>query len=157
MGLYEDLKNSPQSVADDIFSFLGVPSCKVIPDIINPSLSSYSLGVRRILNHCFKFDAGVSSYGFTRDLYEAQPTLFSKLKHKVIYRAFKPATNKLCYKVDAVLKLRKRLRIEDAQIKKIDVRYSENNARLSDLLHIALSRYGYPINRKATDTLVTRA
>ena len=153
VALYEDLKCSPQSVADGIFSFLGVPSYRINPGIANPSLSSYSLGLRRILNHFLRFDVGGSSYAFNRDLFGAEPAFFAKLRHKAIYRAFKPATNEICYRFDAVLRLRSRIRITDDQIKKIDAKYSENNARLSDLLHKDLSSYGYPSaeSRRQTD------
>ncbi len=145
--LYEDLKGSPQDVADQIFSFLGVQSTKINPDVVNPSLSRYGLGLKRMLNHFLRSDNGESSYTFRRDPYESQPSFYSRLKHKVIYKAYKPITHRMCYKFDQVLRLRKKVELNDTQIQRIYDRYSESNEKLSKLLNVDLSGYGYPLPR----------
>lgn len=143
--LYEDLKRLPQGVADRIFTFLNVPHSKINPDIVNPSLSSYGLSIRRFLNHFIHFDCGASTYTFSGDLFGAQPSPYSRFQHRLIYSFYKPVTNKLCYKIDEVLKLKKRIHLNDSQIQKINDRYALNNEKLSKLLNVDLSKYDYPL------------
>ena len=144
--LYEELNKSTQETADRIFSFLGVPSSKINPKKVNPSLSYYGLTMRRFLNHLCHFDCGASSYNYTRDLYGAIPSSYSKLKHKFIYSIYKPATNAICYKLDKMFNIKKKIRLEEAQVEKISARYGKNNEKLSDLLGVNLEEYNYPLD-----------
>jgi hypothetical protein len=142
--LYEELNQSPQDTADKIFSFLNIQSSKINPKKVNPSLSYYGLALRRILNHFCYFDCGASSYTFHRDIYEANLSPYFKFKHKFIYSYYKPITNIICYKLDDVFKPKKQLRLEEAQVEKINARYGENNKKLSNLLGVNLADYDYP-------------
>jgi hypothetical protein len=148
--LYEELNKSPQETADKIFSFLNVPSSKINPMKVNPSLGYYGLALRRILNHFCYFDCGASSYTFHRDIYKANPSLYSKFKHKFIYSYYKPITNIICYKLDDLFKVKKSVRLEETQVDKINARYGENNKKLSDLLGVNLTDYDYPFIKKSS-------
>lgn len=142
--LYEELKNSPQAVADKIFTFLNVHTSKVNPEKVNPSLSSSSLTLRRILNHIIRFDCGASSYSFFRDIHEAEPSLYYRFFHKFTYSYYKPITNIACYKLDNIFKIKKKIKLSDEELQKINMRYGGNNKKLSEILAVNLGDYGYP-------------
>ena len=143
--LYEDLKESPQRLADTIFSFLNVPASKINPAVVNPSLSANSLVLRRMLNYLIRFDCGASRYGILKDEFGAELSSFYKFKHRFIYTYYKILTNRLCYKVDDIFNFKRKKQLQELHIHKINLRYGEHNRELSKLLDIDLSQYDYPM------------
>jgi len=143
--LYEDLKESPQKNADEIFSFLNIPSCVINPEKVNPSLSRYGLALRRFLNHFIRFDCGASSYSFHRDLNESEPSPYSSFMHKFAFSYYKPITNRLCIEFDNILRLNRKLSLNETQLEKVKERYGASNLLLSELLDVDLSDYDYPL------------
>jgi len=143
--LFEELKISPQGVADKIFSFLNVPTSKISSEEVNTSLSSYSMKLRRLLNYLVRFDSGASSYSFRRDIHNADPTLHVKLLRRFIYSFYKPLTNVALDKIDGIFMFKKKFKLEDEQLHKIVMRYGKNNKALSELLSVKLEEFGYPV------------
>ena len=141
---YEELKDNPQELANKIFAFLGAPSVEIDDSIVNPSLSKQTLFLRRFLNHLFRFGTGTSSYNFSRDLNEAEPSRLSRLYWLLISRGYKGYTNRLCYKIVRCLKFNGRFKLDSEHRRKIAERYSSNNKKLAELLDVDLSSYGYP-------------
>ena len=142
--LYEELRNSPQNFANKIFAFLQVRSVSIDENIVNPSLSKKTLFLRRLLNHLIHFDSGASIYNFIRDLNDAEPTKFARLRHTFVYKYYKPLTNAACYRIDKKLKNRQSFQLDPSHVEKFREKYSANNKKLSRLLNIDLSNHGYP-------------
>jgi len=143
--LFEELQKSPQGIANRIFDFLEVPQVQIDASPVNPSLSKEVMPLRRFLNHLLHFSFGASAYNcnFSRDLGDAKPSKMSKWYNTFLFRIYEPYTNSLCYKVDDVLRFKGRLALEERHLKMIEQRYSSNNKKLSELLGVDLSDYGY--------------
>jgi len=144
---FEELKKSPQGMADRIFDFLEVPRVQLIDESpVNPSISKEVLPLRRFLNHLVRFDNGTSDFNlnYRRDLGEAEPSKISKWYNSVLELIYASYTHKLCRMVDNVFGFKGRLELEERHLKMIEQRYSSNNRKLSELLNVDLSSYGYP-------------
>jgi hypothetical protein len=141
---FEDLVKSPQAVADTLFDFLQAPRVVIAPEPVNVSLSASGMALRRLLNHCVRYDAGASSYAYARDLRGAEPSGPARLRHRLIYNQFKPRTNTLCYAVDRLFGSKRKLALSGEQQRRVAARYGENNRRLAELLGTDLAAHGYP-------------
>jgi len=143
---YEELKKSPQGIANRVFDFLEVPRVQINESPVYPSLSKEIMPLRRFLNHLVHFDYGASAYNlkFPRDLGGAEPSKISKLYNTFIYSYYKFYTEKLCDRIDNVFRFKGRLKLEERHLKMIEQRYSSHNRKLSELLNVDLSGYGYP-------------
>jgi hypothetical protein len=143
--LYEDLAKSPERIAELIFSFIGVQNAQIDPSRVNPSLSQYGLSLRRLLNFLIRFDCGASSYSFRAGNIEGFPCTFTKMRHKFIYRYYKPITNRLLYSLDNLCGIKKRVTLSELQMGRITEKYGKNNGKLAKLMELDLKAYGYPI------------
>ena len=143
--LYEELEASPQSCAERIFSFLDVPTTKINPKPVNKSLSTSSLFIERLINHCMHFDCGSSSYKYPRDVRQARMSRLWKFKHKFIYALFKPLKIRVCEALDNAVNSDKKLVITADQSRRISEQYCVGNRHLSNLLRIDLGQYDYPV------------
>ncbi len=142
--LYEELKKSPQGIANRIFDFLGVPRSQINESTVNPSLSKEVVPLKRFLNHLVRFGSGASNYNFYGVLGEAEPSKITRLYNtsaSIIGRGY---ANRLCIIVDKVFRFKGRFELEERHLKMIEQRYSSHNRKLSELLNIDLSSYGYP-------------
>lgn len=142
----EELQKSPQDMANKIFDFLGVPHVKIDKFPVNPALGSEILPLRRFLNHLVHFDYGASDYNldYIHDLGKAEPNRLSKFYNTLVYRIYRPYTDNLCFMINHVFGFKGRIRLEERHLKMIEQRYSNNNTRLSKLLDVDLSAFGYP-------------
>ena len=144
--LQEELRDSPQDVANRVFDFLGASRVKVNPGVVNPSLGRLGLPLCRLLNHVFSFDYGASSYGYFRALKNSRPGTWQKIRHLFIYRFWKIAISKIAYMVDSCYKKEPFLILTKYQRLKFYERYYANNRKLAELLEVDLSKYRYPID-----------
>lgn len=144
--VFEELKESPQGIANRIFDFLEVPRVQIDESPIGRSLSKEVLPLRRFLNHLVHFDSGSSDFclNFRRDLGEAKPSKISALYNSLTLGIYHRYTGNLCRMIDNAFRFKGRLKLEERHLKMIEQRYSGNNRKLSQLLNVDLSNYGYP-------------
>ena len=142
--LYEELKESPQDIANRIFDFLEVPRIQIDESPVNPSLSKEVVPLKRFFNHLVRFGCGASNYSFYNVNSEAEPSKISKLYGVFEYTISRRYGNELCRAVDKVFGFKGRLELGERHLKMIEQRYSSHNRKLSELLNIDLSGYGYP-------------
>jgi len=145
----EEMRMSPQGIANRLFDFLEVPQVQIDESPVNVARSKEILPLRRFLNHLVHFGAGISDFNFNyrrdlRDLGEAQPSKMSKRYNTFLLRVYEPYTNLLCKMVEKAFRFKGRLELEERHLKMIEQRYSDNNKKLSELLGVDLSSYGYP-------------
>lgn len=144
--LYEELKKSPQGIANRMFDFLGVPRTQIDESPLNPSLSKEVMPLKRFLNHLVHFDCGASAYNlnFARPLGEAKPSKISTWYNTFSSIWYKTYTDKICTMIDSIFRFKGRLELEERHLKMVKQRYSSHNKKLSELLNVDLSEYGYP-------------
>jgi len=142
---FEELNKSPQGIANRIFDFLEVPRVQIEESPVNPSSSKEIMPLRRSLNQLVHFGCGASAYklNFRRDLGEAEPTKISKLYNSFVELIYSVYTHGLCSRIDNIFGFKGRLELEERHLKMVEQRYSSNNRKLSELLNVDLSGYGY--------------
>ena len=146
--LYEELQRYPQAVANRLSDFLEVPHVQVDESPVQASnISKEIVPLRRFLNHLVRFGNGVSDFNlnFYLDMGEAKPgSKISKSYNTFVYKIYKPYTDQLCRIANNVFRFKGRFELEERHLKMIEQRYSSNNKKLSELLNVDLSGYGYP-------------
>lgn len=144
IGLFEELAQSPQGVANNLFDFLNIPRIPIEENKVNPSLNYWGLKCMRVLNKFVNYDCGTSPYSFFRDLNGAEPTCFKRMQHTFIYRVYKPKALFIAQLFSNILKSNKKLSLSDMQKMKVMKKYHDNNIKLSKLIDLDLKKYNYP-------------
>jgi len=148
---FEELRESPQGTANRIFDFLEVPRVQIDESPINPSRSKEILAIRRFFNHLMHFEHGGSS-DFTLDSLhlsdETKPSRMLKWYNTSVETNYRKSTNFLCYAasiiINGIFRVKSQVELEERHLRMIERRYSSNNKKLSELLGVDLSGYGYP-------------
>lgn len=144
IGLYEDLMQAPQEVANNLFNFLKIPKISIDENKVNPSLNYWAINYLRFLNIFVNYDCGTSPYSFFRDLNGAEPTHFKRIYHTFIYRIYKPKALSVAQVISNIFKSSKKFSLSDIQKMKVFKKYHDNNTKLSKLIERDLRRYNYP-------------
>lgn len=144
--LFEELRKAPQDIANRVFDFVGVPRTQIDESPANPSLSREVMPLKRFFNHLVHFDCGASAYNlnFSRPLGEARPSKISTWYNIFSSIWYKTSTEKICTIIDRIFGFKGRLELEERHLEMIEQKYSSNNRKLSKLLNVDLSSYGYP-------------
>jgi len=142
--LYEELRDSQQTVCNSISDFLQISKKSVDVSRVNKSLSKEMISFKRLLNHIIKHQYGLSTYGYSSmGLYGANPSRFEKFKYDLRYKIWRPVTLRLCKEIDRVIGFKGKLKISDYHHKMISDYYRENNEKLDKTLNGLPSKYNY--------------
>lgn len=143
--LYEELKEDPQKIADELCEYIGVSKIQVDSKPMNPSYNPNEMFAQITLNRLVKYSHGASPYAFGRILHGASPSDFEQMRHDFVYKRFMKLSRRICQAAGSLPPLFQEPMLSRDQKKRMREKYAMNNTKLGQLIGKDLKPYKYPI------------